>query len=134
MLEHEYPYTGTKGTCKQRKDRNIVNVIGYEKLESVDENHIRNYLLMRGPLPAALNGIHLQFYTNGILDKNVNECNPFGLNHAVVIVGYGIENGNEYWIVQNSFGVQWGEKGYFRIARNKGTCGINLYITSAIIE
>ena len=134
MLENEYPYTGQQGTCRQNQFRNAVRIIGYEKLISTNEIHIRNYLLSRGPIAAALNGIHLQFYTSGIIDKTSSECDPYSLNHAVVIVGYGSENGKDYWIVQNSFGSQWGENGYFRIARGKGSCGINLYISSAIIE
>ncbi len=61
-------------------------------------------------------------YTGGILDKGYG----LSLNHAIVAVGYGSENGIEYWIVRNSWGSGWGEQGYIRIAITGGigTCGI----------
>ena len=43
--------------------------------------------------------------------------------HAVVIVGWGVENGINYWIAQNSWGPNWGENGYFRI--QFGQCGFD---------
>lgn len=48
--------------------------------------------------------------------------------HAVKIVGWGKENGEEYWIVQNSWSPAWGEEGFFRIAF--GQCGIDSGATS----
>ncbi len=66
-------------------------------------------------------------YKSGILDSTGCGTN---LTHAVNIIGYGTENGIPYWIVKNSWGTKWGEKGYMRIKRDTtnggpGICGIN---------
>merc|ERR1712196_580992 len=54
-----------------------------------------------------------QQYTSGILDSKL--CGT-SLDHAVAAVGYGTENGQEYYIVRNSWGASWGDQGYIKIA------------------
>ena len=142
MLDSDYPYTGTKGTCKSDKSKYVdMSVTGYKKLGSswstwsaVDEDEIKEFLYETGPLAIALNADPLQTYTSGILDLTSTKCPSSGINHAVTLVGYGIENNVAYWIVKNSWGTAWGEKGYFRIRRGNGTCGVNCYITTATVS
>jgi C1A family cysteine protease len=50
------------------------------------------------------------------------------MNHAVSMIGYGTENGVNYWLLKNSWGTSWGESGFFRIKRDSvdgpGICGL----------
>lgn len=64
-------------------------------------------------------------YTGGIMDSA--ECGT-NLDHAVAAVGYGNEDGKDYYIVRNSWGASWGDQGYIKIAavEGKGICGIQM--------
>jgi C1A family cysteine protease len=80
-----------------------------------------------GPVSVAIEAdtFVFQFYTSGIL--NSASCGT-DLDHAVVAVGYGVDPvKGEFYIVRNSWGASWGDKGYVRIAGGKdgaGICGI----------
>jgi len=67
-----------------------------------------------------------QMYKSGVLDST--KCGT-SLDHAVAAVGYGVENGKEYFLVRNSWSASWGDEGYIKIAagpgsQGKGICGM----------
>jgi len=67
-------------------------------------------------------------YSSGIISSD-SGC-PTEIDHAIVAVGYGVEDGVQYYIVRNSWGTSWGEDGYVRIETSggRGTCGINQFV------
>ena len=142
MSMADYPYKGRKQACKsdQSKYDPDVVVTDWVKLgdpdetwSPVDEDEIKEFLYATGPLAIALNADPLQWYSSGIIDLDERSCDPEGMDHAVTLVGYGVSGNTPYWLVRNSWGKNWGEKGYFRMYRGKGVCGINQYITTAVL-
>jgi len=73
-----------------------------------------------------------QTYKSGVLSGT--ECGT-KRDHAVLAVGYGSEDGQDYWLVKNSWNTTWGDQGYVKLAitDGDGTCGVQmgpLYPTS----
>jgi C1A family cysteine protease len=131
ISESSQPYQSTTLSCDSTGVDNGFKVASYSKLATIDEDKIAAFIVMNGPVSAALNANSLQFYHSGIYD--IPDCDVTQTNHAVNIVGYGVENGKPYWIIRNSWGADWGENGYFRIARGKNMCGISSYIITAVL-
>lgn len=126
-LNENYPYTATDGSCKALKSSVPYNVSGYKSIIPNNEHILKYYLFNIGPISVGVNANRdWQLYKNGIYDPDTENCpNSNGdIDHGVVIVGYGSDNGLDYWIIRNSWGKDWGENGYIRISRGKNTCGV----------
>jgi len=83
-------------------------------------------LVANGPMPCALKASSkLQALKGeGVFNaKGAVHMPGARATHAVTLVGYGTLNGADYWLIQNSWGAQWGFKGYARIARGRDTLG-----------
>merc|ERR1712196_287062 len=70
---------------------------------AIDEVKIAAALVQYGPLSASLDALAMAHYKSGVQDPWFFQCNGANLNHAVVIVGFGVD-GKNYWRIQNSSG------------------------------
>jgi len=110
---------------------------------STDEDQIAATLVAQGPLSVLLDASQLQYYKSGVWNGHLDSvspalgCKPTNLDHAVLLVGYGVDSTSgtdvPFWTVKNSWGADWGEDGYFRIQRGVGMCGINTAVTTSIV-
>ena len=126
MLEADYPYVGlSSGECMQQDAKGKVKVSRYINVVPNDPMQLKIAVSM-GPVSAAVATTDPVFrhYSGGIITSET--CGSM-VDCAVTIVGYGQEQGQEYWLVKNSWGTSWGENGYAKIAvaDGQGICGIN---------
>lgn len=128
-----YPYTGDGGRCGAGMIKAVAaNTVTYTNIPHGDEEALRQ-AVARGPVAAAIDASdNFQKYSGGVL--NDESCDEDDLNYAVLIVGYGTEDGEDYWLVKNSRGPEWGEAGYIRMSRNKDNqCGIASYASFPVL-
>ncbi|XP_063619628.1 procathepsin L-like [Cydia splendana] len=71
---------------------------------------------------SGLSAADFKHYSGGILEPDL--CTGKPLDHCVLLVGYGEEKGKKFWILKNSWGEDWGEKGYVRLVRGVNACEI----------
>uniref|UniRef100_A0A2N9I7B2 Vignain n=1 Tax=Fagus sylvatica TaxID=28930 RepID=A0A2N9I7B2_FAGSY len=125
--DKNYPYDAKHESCDSSKmNAPMVQIDGHENVPQNDE-HALMKSVAKQPVSVAIDAgsKDFQFYSEAIF---TGDCGT-ELNHGVAIVGYGTSlDGKQYWIVKNSWGPEWGEKGYIRMQRGvnaeEGLCGI----------
>ncbi|XP_051837100.1 pro-cathepsin H isoform X1 [Antechinus flavipes] len=125
MGEDTYPYEGKDGTCKFQPNKAIAFVKDVANITAYDEEAMTEAVANHNPVSFAFEVTDdFLSYHKGIYSNPKCAKSPDKVNHAVLAVGYGKENGIPYWIVKNSWGTSWGNNGYFLIERGKNMCGL----------
>lgn len=120
--ENSYPYTQFEQKCDFDVNYSVANIGGYYSVDT-NEGALLNSVANYGPTSVSIYvPDSFQHYKSGVYDEP--NCISKG-KHAVLVVGYGNDGKNDFWLVKNSWGILWGEKGYIRMSRNKNNqCGI----------
>jgi C1A family cysteine protease len=120
-----YPYKAVDGNCQ--KCTAVAHIASCSDVQPNDQLALKAAVAQQ-PVAIAIEADtrYFQSYASGILTSN--NCGT-SLDHGVLIVGYGEESGQKYWLVKNSWSTSWGDNGYVKIARSEskndpGICGI----------
>ena len=130
-LESVYPYTSGTGQmtldCQYDElSQTAVTVSTYANVTADSPSQMKAALVQQ-PLAVGIEADKMVFqtYTSGVLSSASCGTN---LDHAVLVVGDGTENGQAYWLVKNSWNTTWGDQGYIKLAKDSttGTCGVQM--------
>ncbi|XP_022845739.1 cysteine proteinase 3-like [Olea europaea var. sylvestris] len=123
--EDTYPYTGKDGVCKYSSENVGVKVLDSVNITLGAEDELKHAVGIVRPVSVAFEVVTgFRFYKEGVYTSTSCGSNPMDVNHAVLAIGYGVENGIPYWLIKNSWGADWGDDGYFKMEMGKNMCGV----------
>merc|ERR1711994_378328 len=98
---------------------------GLTSISAGSEADLKHAVGTECPVAVGIDASHYSFqlYNGGVYHES--RCSSNQLDHGVTVIGYGNEDGKDYWLVKNSWGHSWGEHGYIKMERNSNNmCGI----------
>lgn len=126
VIEQDYTYTSGRSQrhnqCKIRTGP-YGKGLQYRRVSPGNETALAEAVAQYGPMIVSISGENrdFQLYRGGIYD---NPRCPQQVDHVVQLIGYGTENGRDYWLIKNSWGSRWGDGGIGKILRGVNQCGI----------
>ncbi|KAH0631238.1 hypothetical protein JD844_005482 [Phrynosoma platyrhinos] len=119
------PYMGQNGYCHYNQSEFLGNVSGYVNVPYGNITALKQAVFKNGPIAVSINASpkSFMFYASGVYYDP--ECgNSTLLNHAVLVVGYGVLQGETYWLIKNSWSTFWGNDGYIFLSMKDNNCGV----------
>lgn len=120
-MEDGLPYDATTADCPVKPlegdwpASSRVRVDGFRALPSNQQAPLMQSLVQDGPTVVSVDGKKWMDYNAGVFDSCERDA---VLGHAVLARGYGEDSGRKYWLIQNSWGSDWGERGHIRLLRH----------------
>jgi len=135
--EPNYPYKS--GTTQQNEECDSklesspthVTVDGWTMIKPGTVDDLKATLHAVGPIAIGVKAEQMQFYSSGI-DVCETPTSTNEIDHGVLLVGYGSKDGDDYWIIKNSWGPKWGNEGYYYVSTANGACGVGLQMMKSI--
>ena len=129
--EDQYPYQSKRQECPAEApaadQETVIN--DYYFTRRGDEELLKKLVFEHG---AVVTTVHVngafQNYGGGVLAPCEEDAFQ---NHAVSVVGYGTEDGEDYWLIKNSWGTWWGDNGFMKLKRGVGMCRVGRRIAVA---
>uniref|UniRef100_A0A8D0HFX8 Counting factor associated protein D n=1 Tax=Sphenodon punctatus TaxID=8508 RepID=A0A8D0HFX8_SPHPU len=128
------PYMGQNGYCHSNQSELIARVSSYINVDPGNTTALKAAIYKHGPVAVNIDASHksFAFYANCIYHEP--DCNSSRhLDHAVLAVGYGVLQGENYWLIKNSWSTYWGNDGYILMSMQDNNCGVATAATYPIL-
>jgi len=129
--EASYPYKAVNQACHFKPADVESKITSYKYATTTNnEDEMKTATATVAPLSICVDAESWQFYSTGIM--KASQCGR-SLDHCVQITGYDTSSATPYWEVRNSWGTDWGEKGFIRLEYGTNTCGCADEATTAVV-
>ncbi|XP_059155054.1 digestive cysteine proteinase 1-like [Physella acuta] len=129
-------YLAIDGFCRSRVVQPVVQLANFTTLPEGDLGALKLAIFNKGPVSVTIDANHHSFffYANGVYYEPTCKNGLYDLDHAVLAVGYGTMNGQDYWLVKNSWSTYWGNDGYILMSQKDNNCGVATYASFVEIK
>ncbi len=132
-------YLQADGYCHYFNSSSVTigaQLTGYVNVTPYDVNAMKLALTNVGPISIGIDAAHKSFvfYASGVFYEPECGNKPEDLDHAVLLVGYGQLDGQDYWLVKNSWSTNWGNDGYVLMSQKDNNCGVTTSATFPLIK